>query len=162
MADGHPTKVWGSKTLPLQFGNRRFQFSLLLTDVDRPILGADFLAEFNLLVDASKRQVLERASMKPLSSHVMSIPDPAVASVFKLAPDGQVWEVSEVLEVLEVPEVLEVSDSSLPSPFPTSTKGINLRSTSIRPTFLSRSSPPTEISHSPPRLCTYKRRFLNL
>jgi len=87
MADGRPTKAWGSRTLPLQFGNRRFQFSFLLADVDRPILGADFLAEFDLLVDASNRQVLERASMKPLSSPVMSTADPAVASVFKLAPD---------------------------------------------------------------------------
>jgi len=46
MADGRPTKAWGSRTLSLQFGNRRFQFSFLLLDVDRPILGADFLAEF--------------------------------------------------------------------------------------------------------------------
>ena len=38
-------------------------------------------------LNASKRQVLERASMKPLSSPVMSIADPTVASVFKLAPD---------------------------------------------------------------------------
>ena len=74
MADGRPTKPWGSRTIPLQFGNRRFQFSFLLADVDRPILGADFLAEFDLLVDASERQVLERTSMKPLSSPVMSTP----------------------------------------------------------------------------------------
>ncbi|XP_023347202.1 uncharacterized protein LOC111716022 [Eurytemora carolleeae] len=87
MADGRPTKAWGSRTILLQFGNRRFQFSFLLADVDCPILGADFLAEFDLLVDASKQQVLERASRKPLSSPVMSTANPAVASVFKLAPD---------------------------------------------------------------------------
>ena len=79
MADGRSTKAWGSRTIPLQFGNRHFQFSFLLADVDRHILGADFLAEFDLLVDASKRQVLEHASMKPLSSPVMSTADPAVA-----------------------------------------------------------------------------------
>ena len=87
MADGRPAKAWGSRTLPLQFGNRRFQFSFLLADVDRPILGADFLAEFDLLVDASKRRVLERATMQPLAAPVMSTAAPAVASVFKLAPD---------------------------------------------------------------------------
>ena len=87
MADGRPTKAWGSRTLPLQFGNRRFEFPFLLAAVDRPILGADFLAEFDLLVDSAKRQVLERCSMKPLTSPVISTADTAVASVFKLAPD---------------------------------------------------------------------------
>ena len=67
MADGCPTKAWGSRTLPIQFGNRRFQFSFLLANVDRPILGADFLAEFDLLEDASKQQVLERSPC-PLQS----------------------------------------------------------------------------------------------
>ena len=87
MADGRPTKAWGSRIIPLQFGNRRFQFSFLLADVDRPILGADFLADFDLLVDVAKRQVLERLSMKPLASPIQNTADPAVASVFKLAPD---------------------------------------------------------------------------
>ena len=87
MADGRPTKAWGSRTLPLQFGNRRFQFSFLLADVDRPILGADFLAEFDLLVDSSRRQVLDRDSMQPLANPSSTTADPAIALIFKLAPD---------------------------------------------------------------------------
>ena len=58
MADGNPVKAWGSRTLPLQFGDRRFQFPFLLAPVDRPILGSDFLAEYDLLVDPAERQVL--------------------------------------------------------------------------------------------------------
>ena len=38
MADGRPMKSWGCRTLPLQFGNRRFQFPFLLASVDNPIL----------------------------------------------------------------------------------------------------------------------------
>ena len=87
MADGNPVKAWGSRILPLQFGNRRFQFSFLLAAVDRPILGADFLAEFDLLVDPAKRQVLQRSDFAPLAPPVISTADTAVASVFKLAPD---------------------------------------------------------------------------
>ena len=85
--DGRPTKAWGSRTLPLQFGNRRFEFPLLLAAVDRPILEADFLAEFDLLEDSAKCQVLQCSSMEPLMPPVMSTADTAVASVFKLAPD---------------------------------------------------------------------------
>ena len=49
MDHGRPTKAWGSRLIPLQFGSRCFQFQFLLADVDQPILGADFLAEFDLL-----------------------------------------------------------------------------------------------------------------
>ena len=87
MADGNPVKAWGSRILPLQFGNRRFQFSFLLAAVDRPILGAYFLAEFDLLVDPAKRQVLQRSDLTPLAPPVISAADTTVASVFKLAPD---------------------------------------------------------------------------
>ena len=75
MADGRPTKSWGCRTLPLQFGDRRFQFPFLLAAVDNPILGADFLAEFDLLVDPAKRQVIERSSLMPLAPPVFSPAD---------------------------------------------------------------------------------------
>ena len=67
MADGRLTKAWGSKLIPLQFGSRRFQFQFLLADVDQPILGADFLAEFDLLVDTKNHQVLQNRSFEPLA-----------------------------------------------------------------------------------------------
>jgi len=87
MADGRPTKSWGSRLIPLQFGSHRFQFQFLLADVDQPILGADFLAEYNLLVDPAKRQVLQRSTMKPLAPPVFSTANSSAASICKLAPD---------------------------------------------------------------------------
>ena len=67
MADGWQTKAWGSRLIPLQFGSNRFQFQFLLADVGQPILGADFLAEFDLLVDIKNRQVLQNLSFEPLA-----------------------------------------------------------------------------------------------
>ena len=55
--------------------------------MDRPILGSDFLAEYDLLVDPAARQVLQRPSFEPLAPPVKSPADSSVASVFKLAPD---------------------------------------------------------------------------
>ena len=85
MADGRPTKAWSSRLIPLQFGSRRFQF--LLADLDQPILGADFLAEFNLLVNTKNPQVLQNLSFEPLAPPRFSPADSSVASVCKLAPD---------------------------------------------------------------------------
>ena len=81
MADGQPTKAWGSRLIPLQFGSRRFQFQFLLANMDQPILGADFLAEFNLLVDTKNRQVLQNRSFEPLAPPRFSPAYSSVASV---------------------------------------------------------------------------------
>ena len=70
MADGRPAAAWGSRILPLQFGTRRFEYAFLLAAVDRPILGADFLADFDLLVDSAARSVLQRPSLEPLAPPV--------------------------------------------------------------------------------------------
>ena len=87
MADGRPTKAWGSRWIPLQFGSHRFQFQFLLADVDQPILGADILAEFDLLVNTKNCQVLQNLSFDPLAPPGFSPADSSVASVCKLAPD---------------------------------------------------------------------------
>ena len=75
MADGRPTKAWGSRLIPLQFGSHRFQFQFLLANVDQPILGADFLAEFDLLVNTKNRQVLQNRSFEPLAPPRLSPAD---------------------------------------------------------------------------------------
>ena len=87
MADGWPTKAWGSRLIPLQFGSRHFQFQFLLADVDQPILRADFLAEFDLLVDSKNRQVLQNCSFEHIAPPRFSPADSSVTSVCKLAPD---------------------------------------------------------------------------
>jgi len=63
-----------------------FEFSFLLAAVDRPLLRSDFLAEFELLVDSAKHQVLQCSSIEPLAPPVNLTTGTTVASVFKLAP----------------------------------------------------------------------------
>jgi hypothetical protein len=41
-----------------------------LAAVDKPILGADFLSHFRLLVDPFNKQVLFAASLKPVSKSI--------------------------------------------------------------------------------------------
>jgi hypothetical protein len=49
---------WGEKQLPVQFLGRRFTWTFLLAKVEFPILGADFLKHFNLIVDLAASQLL--------------------------------------------------------------------------------------------------------
>ena len=55
--------------------------------MDQPILGADFLAEFDLLVNTKNRQVLQNLSFEPLALPRFSPANSSVASVCKLTPD---------------------------------------------------------------------------
>ena len=56
-ANGQPIPSWGDRLIPLQFGNRRFEWSFQLAAVDQPLLGANFLRAFNLLVDMGGEQI---------------------------------------------------------------------------------------------------------
>ena len=69
-ANGQPISSWGDRWILLQFGNRRFEWSFHLADVDQPLLGADFFKAFNLLVDVAAAQILDSSSLQVISSSV--------------------------------------------------------------------------------------------
>ena len=48
--------TYGRRTLPLIFNSRKFQWCFTIADVPQPLLGADFLRKYNLLVDINGKQ----------------------------------------------------------------------------------------------------------
>ena len=53
--NGYPIATYGTRSITLDLGFRRtFRWVFILADVERPILGADFLRHFNLLVDMKR------------------------------------------------------------------------------------------------------------
>ena len=62
-ADGNSIKSWGLRTLPLQFADRHFSWDFILADVDRPILGSDFLVHHKLIVDMAGQQLLDSVDL---------------------------------------------------------------------------------------------------
>ena len=67
-ANGQSIPSWGNRLISLQFGNCRFHWNFQLAAVDQPLLGADFLKTFNLLVDVAGKQVLDASSLQIISS----------------------------------------------------------------------------------------------
>ena len=59
-ADRLPTACWGGCKVHVTAGGRRFSWTFLLADVALPIIGADFLRTFRLLVDLGEMQLLAR------------------------------------------------------------------------------------------------------
>ena len=59
-ANGTRIHTYGFKTLKLDLGLRReFVWTFLLADVSRPIIGADFIENFGLLIDLKNRRLID-------------------------------------------------------------------------------------------------------
>jgi hypothetical protein len=66
-ADGKSITSYGYVTMSLTLGSRVFSCQFLRAAVASPILGLDFLAANRLLVDPPARQVLDEATLLPIT-----------------------------------------------------------------------------------------------
>lgn len=74
-------KTYGQKVLSVSLGLRRqFEFPFIIADVTKPIIGADFLAYFNLLVDLKNSKLIDsitnlktKGSLEHVSSNEINI-----------------------------------------------------------------------------------------
>ena len=57
-ADRSPIACWGDRKMHVAAGGRRFTWPFLLADVAMPIIGADFLRHFGLIVDLGEMRLL--------------------------------------------------------------------------------------------------------
>jgi cleavage and polyadenylation specificity factor subunit 1 len=70
-ANGSRIKVYGDSYNTLSFAGRKYRAYLLRADVQRPLLGADFLRRHKLLVDVSNQRLVDSA-MLPIPCSVKS------------------------------------------------------------------------------------------
>ncbi len=55
-----PISTYGKRSLTLNLGLRRsLPWIFIIADVQKPILGADFLRHFELLVDVNRKQLID-------------------------------------------------------------------------------------------------------
>ena len=57
-ADGTPISCWGSRVRTVVAAGSRFKWNFLLAAVSFPIIGADFLENFDLAVDLKRRRLV--------------------------------------------------------------------------------------------------------
>ncbi len=81
-ADNTTIPAWGTRDLQLHIGSQHFKFNFVLAKVSYPILGADFLSHFHLIVDVHRRQVISSKTLIPLiSSCFHPTPSPLIAQL---------------------------------------------------------------------------------
>ena len=74
-AGGAKISCYGSRIIPLQFSRRKFQWDFEVADVNKPILGADFLSAHGLVVDLQRGMLTSNEDQQlviPCSLHVLT------------------------------------------------------------------------------------------
>ena len=109
-ADGSTMYCSGTRSIPLRFGTKRYEWSFHLAPVSTPILGADFLRQHHLLVDMAGRRVLESSTLNSVGESFSSSDDPGFLRAALLSTPECIREL-----LSEYPDVLS-SDGFTASP----------------------------------------------
>lgn len=81
-ANGTPIKTYGTKHLFLDLKLRRqFRWEFVVADVDKPIIGADFLNFFHLLPDLQQRKLIDAQTLLETRGIISKCTTPRVTTV---------------------------------------------------------------------------------
>ena len=104
-ADGTPMVCSGTKIIPLRFscgsGSKVYSWKFQLAPVSVPLLGADFLEHFNLLVDIKGRKVVHAQCPEDVVMYASPSPQPAFRRASFLSAPAQIQKL-----LSEYPDVL--------------------------------------------------------
>lgn len=76
-ANGTTIQTFGSKILNIDLGLRRvFTHSFIIASVNRPIIGADFLEKFHLLVDIKNKRLIDSQTSLKVNAISIRVKDP--------------------------------------------------------------------------------------
>jgi len=107
-ANGTTIHTYGQKTLTLNLGLRRnFTWQFVIADIAKPIIGADFLSHFNLVVDLKNRRLIDQVTGLTILGRRINCHEPLIKTIVGTTlyhsllnefrditrPDGRVREV---------------------------------------------------------------------
>lgn len=86
-ANGTKIPTHGHKNITLNLGLRReFQWPFIIADLTKPIIGADFLKHFGLVVDLQNKRLIDRKTNIAASANIISVFSPKISTIHKDSP----------------------------------------------------------------------------
>jgi len=80
-ANGSIIRTFGTRTVPLQFNARRYEWTFTVADVAKPLLGSDFLCTHGLMVDLQGRKLVDTTTFHSLALQEAVATDPHLSTV---------------------------------------------------------------------------------
>ena len=98
-----PIRTYGKRSLTLNLGLRRsLPWIFIVADVQKPILGADFLRNFGLLVDMRKRRLIDTNTQLHIQGILSADPSPSPSICPKDASNPYLTLLSEFSSLTQV------------------------------------------------------------
>lgn len=86
-ANGSVIRTYGTKNLELNLKLRRsFTWNFILADVKQPILGADFLSHYKLLVDVNRRKLIDSVTSLNVIGSIVQCNDDTIKTIDVTSP----------------------------------------------------------------------------
>lgn len=84
-ANGTPIPTHGQQHLDIRIGNRKYGWNFIVADVTLPLLGADFLAHYQLLVDIARGRLVDSGSLAAIP--IAAAPEKLALQVIDVSDD---------------------------------------------------------------------------
>lgn len=107
-ANGTPINTFGERTIKLDLGLRRcFHWSFIVADVKQPIIGSDFLAHFDLLVDVKRHAIVDKTTSLQSTGQQHRAPDTIIKTFNVMDPVAEL--LNEYKDVTQTSSNLRVT-----------------------------------------------------
>lgn len=109
-ANGTRIKTYGQKLITVTLGLRRnLEFSFIIADVTKPIIGADFLAYFNILVDLKNRKLIDSVTKLKTTCSIESVSSNEI-NITTIGKDNSIFQDSNYENLIR-----EFQDLTIPT-----------------------------------------------
>ena len=82
-ANGTPIHSFGTRQMKLFLGRQKYTWRFLIADVNKPIIGGDFLRTHSLLVDLANQRLIRLDTLKTIRGSIASHLSPRISSLVK-------------------------------------------------------------------------------
>ena len=86
-ANGSPIRTYGTRHVTLCFGGQRFSWDFITAKVAVPLLGADFLCAYGLLVDVKNRSLIDATTFSSYTCALSGLDSIRLSSVLSQADE---------------------------------------------------------------------------
>ena len=107
----HHVSCNGERLIPLRFGSTSYEWSFQLAPVTVPILGANFLRHFRLLVDMAGQRVLDASTLLTVGSNAATLSESNTLCATLLSTPEPIRQL-----LAEYPDVLSTDGFSAATP----------------------------------------------
>lgn len=99
-ANNTPINLYGTSTKNIDFNlHKQFTWTFIVSDVRTPIIGADFLSHYNLIVDVANKKLIDNSTKAHVVGEIKQTCQPTITIIDKCKYTDLLTEFKEILTI---------------------------------------------------------------